>query len=193
MTAQQIQSPPPVKHELLDAASAIIQTVDTHARAVNRKWGCNKLPHIVPLEWTEKFRVQKKKYELAAFEACGSLDPAHLDQLRKQADAMLRGFTKLEHLAVEAGHLPTPPDHWEFELEDGTPVILVRDRCEMDQVKPDVRGVQIWSLDEVVTIIGKFPDLTRAKDAFPGAEVIQLRTSKPCKDALNDELNTLPW
>lgn len=188
-----LHSPPPAKHELLDAASAIIKTVDTHARAVNRKWGFGKLPHIVPLEWTEKFRVQKKKYELAAFEACGSLDPAHLEHLRKQADAMLRGFAKLEQLAVENGHLPTPPEHWEFELEDGTPVILVRDRCEMDQVKPDGRAVQIWSLDEVAAVIGKFPELKRAKECFPGAEVIQMRTSKRTHDALNDELSTLPF
>lgn len=188
-----LHSPPPLKHELLDAASAIIKTVDTHARAVNAKWGFNLLPHIVPLEWTEKFRVQKKKYELAAFEACGAHDPAYLETLRKHADAMIRAFGKLEQVAVENGHLPTPLQHWEFELEDGTPVILVRDRCEMDQVKPDGRAVQIWSLDEVAAVIGKFPELKRVKECFPGAQVIQMRTSKPIKDKLDDELNTLPF
>ena len=191
--ATNLQSPPPLKHELLDAASAIIKTVDTHARAVNRKWGFNRLPHLVPLDVTERFRTAKKKYELAAFEAIGSLDPVHLDELRKRADVMLRAFSKLEHEAVANGHLPVPPQHWEFELEDGTPVILVRDRCEMDQVKPDGRAVQIWSLDEVATVIGKFPELKRAKECFPGAEVIQMRTSKPVKDKLDDELNTLPF
>ena len=192
MTAP-LQSPPPLKHQLLDRASTVIQTVDAHARAVNRKWGTNKLAHLVTIEWAEKFRSQRRKYELAAWECTGSPVPEDADRLAHHGEAMIRAYRKLEEVAVSEGHLPTPPAHWEFELEDGTPVILVRDRAELEQVDPGGRACQIWSLEEIAGIVARFPEISRAKTAFPGAEVIQLRTSKRTREKLDDSLSDLPF
>ena len=188
-----LQAPPLVKHEIAERMSDIIKTVDQHARQINRKWGFNRLPHVVPIEWTERFIAQKGKWEAACFECAGSLDTNDLDRVRRHGDAMLRAYTKLEEVAVEAGHFPSHAQTWEFELADGTPVVLVRDREELGQVDLGGRAAQVWSLDEIASIVSKFPELTRAKDAFPGAEVIQLRTSRTVIDKLNDELSNLPF
>lgn len=105
---------------------------------------------------------------------------------------MLRAFDRLEELARAGGHAPVDPGSWQFELRDGTPVVLVRDRAEMGQVERPVGG-QVWALEEVAEIIAKFPELVLAKDKFPGAEVIQMRTSAVVVDALDDELSEIPF
>lgn len=51
----------------------------------------------------------------------------------------------------------------------------------------------MWSLDEIAEIVSRFPELCRAKDAFPGAEVVRLAPSKPAADALDDNLADVPW
>lgn len=184
---------PPTKHSLLEIVSDVIGAVDERAADVNRKWGHNRLPLLVPFDWCEKFRSQKRKFELACFE-CTFPDAEKVDRVRKHGDGMLKAFDKLESLAVEAGYLPTPPSWWEFELADGTPVLLVRTRAEMSQVDPQGRTAQIWSLEEVADMIEKFPKLVLAtKDAFPGAEVIQCRTNPLVIGKLDDELSDLPF
>jgi hypothetical protein len=186
-------APPPLKHELLGDIAAMIRTVDTRAQECNRRWGFGRLPHLVPLDWLERFRSQKRKWETACFECAGSPQAEDRDTVRKHGEAMLRAFDKLESLAIEDGRTPVPPDRWEFELTDGTPVILVRDRDEISQIEPDGRAVQIWSLEEIANVIAKFPEIARAKELFPGAEVMPLRTTRRVTDALNDSLADLPW
>lgn len=183
-------APPPTPMELLRQISDIIASVDERARECNRKWGTNRLPLLVPFDWLEKFRSQKLKWNRAVWESAPVPTPDCLAAIRKQGEAMLRAFDKLEELAVAEGHLPTPPTWWEFELEDGTPVILVRDRAELGQVDPKGRSVQIWSLEEVAQVIAKFPDLVLgAKQAFPGAEIVPLRTDRDSRKVVEDALN----
>lgn len=172
--------------------STIIQTVDRHAKELNKRWGMNRLPHLVPIAEAERFVRAKRKWELACWECAGSLDPADLDRVRKQGESMMRGYDHLARLAIEAGHDFAPPQVWEFELEDGTPVILVRDRSELAQVDTGGRAAQVWSLDEIAAIIAKLPMMARAKECFPGAEIIQMRTDPLVIGKLNDDLSDLP-
>ena len=192
-TTSTLQAPPPLKHESLTAMKAIIDTVDRHAREHNRRWGFNRLPHLVPIEWTERFRAQKHKWELALWECTGSSAPIDLDRVRSHGEAMIRAYDKLASLAIAEGHDLIAPHTWEFELKDGTPVILVRDRAELESVDIGGRAAQVWSLDEIASIVARFPELTRVKECFPGAELIQLRTSPLVIDKLDDELAEFPF
>lgn len=186
-------APPPTPHEIVGTIAAVIRTVDTRAADCNRKWGHNRLPHLVPLDWLHRFRKQKRAWETACFECAGSPKPDDIERINKLGEAMLRAYAKLEALAVEEGYLPTPPATWEFELDDGTPVLLVRDRDEIGQVDPQGRACQIWSLEEVANIIAKFPMIALAKDKFPGAEVVQMRTGPLVRGALDDTLAGMPF
>lgn len=188
-----VQAPPPAKHMVLDQMRTIIETVDEHARALNRRWGYNRLPHLVPIEWAERFKAQRDKWQAACFECAGSLLPADIDRVRKHGEAMLRAYDALERVAGESGHAPSQPWQKEFELRDGTPVVLVQDRADIGQVETSGRAVQIWSLQEVADIVAKFPEIVRAKEAFPGAEVIQMATGAAVIDKLDDELGDLPF
>jgi hypothetical protein len=182
---------PPTKPEIARSIADIIRTVDEHAREMNRRWGFNRLPHIVPLEWTERFRSQKFKWERACFECVGSHLPADLEAVRKHGDAMIRAYAKLDELALAGGMTPAAPGTWEFELKDGTPIVLVRNRDEMGNAgRP---GAQVWCLEEIGEIIARFPELVLTKSAFPEAEVLQMRTSAETRDLVDDALESIPW
>ena len=186
-----VSAPPPTKHMVIGTMAEIIATVDHHARALNRRWGFNRLPHIVPIEHTERFIRQKHKWELACFECTGDPRPEALDRVRRHGEAMLRAYDALEQLAQAAGHSPVPPDAWEFELRDGMPIRLVRDRAEMGQVDHPPGG-QVWALEEIATIIARFPELVLTKHEFPQAEIVQMRTSAKTRALVDDSLADIP-
>ena len=185
-------SPPPTRHMVASAIGEIIKTVNEHADEMNRRWGFNRLPHIVPIEWTEKFVEQKRRWETACFECIGSCMPSDQERVRKQGEAMIRAYAKLEELALAAEKTPAPPGVWEFKLKDGRPIVLVRTRAEMAQVRRDPPA-QVWCLEEIGEIITKFPELALAKNEFPEAEVVQMRTAPLVIDELNDSLEDIPW
>lgn len=184
-------APPPTKTEIAMSMGDIIRTVNEHALEMNRRWGFNRLPHVVPIEWTERFRSQKSKWERACFECCGSMLADDLARVRQHGEAMIRAYAKLEEIALANGIAPAPPGTWEFELDDGTPIVLVRTKAEMAQAgRP---GAQVWALEEIGHIITKFPELVLTKDAFPEAEVIQMRTSTEVCELIDDCLEDIPW
>lgn len=185
-------APPPTKHMVLEAIDTIIRTVDAHAREMNTRWGFNRLPHIVPIELTEKFMAQKRKWQIACFECAGSLLPADLDRVRKHGDAMIRAYNALEQNALAAGKAPAPPGTWGFETEDGKAIVLVRTRAEMGQVE-HTPGTTVWCLEEIGQIITRFPQLVLSKQLFPDAEVIQLRTPMDVRELIDDEMADIPW
>lgn len=183
---------PPTKHQVVEAMRQIVLTVDAHAQEMNRRWGYNRLPHIVPIEWTERFVEQKRRWQLACFECCGSPLQADLDRVRTQGDAMLRAYAKLEELALAGGMAPAQPGVWEFELSNGQPVMLVRTDAEVAQVDRPAH-VRVWTLEEVARIIERWPELVLAKQLFPEAQVIQVRTSQKVRDLIDDELAEIPF
>lgn len=187
------QAPPPTPYSLLLIVRDIIGAVDERARQCNRRWGVNRLPLLVPIEWLEKFRRQKLKWQQACLDSGAFPTVETTEAVRKQGEAMLRAFDKLEEIASDAGHDLAPLYQWEFELSDGTPVILVRDRSEIGRVDPKGRTCQIWALDEVADIIEKFPLLATAKQCFPGAETFPIRTDPVVIGALDDSLDDLPF
>ncbi len=81
---------------------------------------------------------------------------------------------------------------WEFETNDGKPIMLVRTRAELSQIQRDPPA-QAWCLEEIGEIISRFPELVVTKDAFPQAEVVQMRTSSLVTDELNDALGEIPF
>lgn len=184
--------PPPTPHMALEQIQAIIKTVDEHAREMNRRWGFNRLPHIVPIEWTERFCRQKAKWEMACFECVGSWKQHDIDRVRQHGEAMIRAFDKLEEIALEAGKSPAPPGQWEFELNDGTTIVLVRTRAEQGQVEREP-AAQVWCLEEIGEIITRFPELVLMKNAFPEAEVIQMRTSEATRQAVDELADEIPF
>lgn len=181
-----VQAPPPLRHEVVDQCAEIIYAVDAKGREIDRRWGMGILPRMVSIESMERFCRQKRKFSAAAF----AMD---LDDVRKHGAAMQRAYAALEAEAATLGHYPEPVQTWEFTLKDGGLVVLVRDRAELAKVDTRDRPAQIWSLEEIADIIEKFPALSKAKDYFPGAEVLSVRPEPETIKFVEDTLDDLPF
>lgn len=184
--------PPPTKNEVATKIGDIIANVTEHANIMNRRWGFNRLPHIVSIELMQRFKAQQFKWQNACFECIGSCLPADLDRVKKHGEAMIRAFDVMDREALARGQSPTPPGHWEFELANGTPIVLVRTRAEMGNVDREPKA-QVWCLEEIGEIISRFPELVLAKDAFPEMEVIRLVPSEELKELIDDTLEDIPF
>ena len=170
----------------------IIANVTAHANEMNRRWGFNRLPWIVSFDLMERFKRQSAKWELACFECAGSMLPADLQRVRSHGEAMKRAYDAMEAEALATGKTPAPPGTWEFELSDGTPVVLVRTTAEMGNAERAPQA-QVWSLEEIARIIEKFPELVLCKDQFPQAEVIRMAPRPEIAGLIDDALEDIPF
>lgn len=183
---------PPTKHELATAMGDIIANVTEHANEMNRRWGFNRLPHIVSIDLMQKFKAQQFKWQKACMECVGSMLPDDLARVKAHGEAMIRAYAALEREALALGKHPAPPGQWELELSDGTPIVLVRTRAEMGNVTREPKA-QVWCLEEIGEIITRFPALALAKDAFPEMEIIRMAPSPEVRELVDDLLEDIPF
>lgn len=183
---------PLTKNHVATQMGDIIRTVTEHANEMNRRWGFNRLPHIVGIELMQKFKAQQFKWQAACFDCVGSCLPGDLDRVKAHGEAMIRAYAALEREALAAGKSPAPPGQWEFELADGTPVVLVRTRAEMGNVQREPVA-QVWCLEEIGEIITRFPELVAAKHLFPEMEVVRLAPGAAERELVDDLLEDIPF
>jgi hypothetical protein len=184
--------PPPTKSMVGLEMGDIIANVTEHANEMNRRWGFNRLPHLVSIDLMRRFMEQKRKWQEACFDCAGSCLPQDIERVRKHGEAMKRAYGALETEALALGKSPAPPGQWEFELQDGTPIELVRTRAELGNVQREP-AAQVWCLEEIGEIITRFPVLALAKDKFPDAEIIKLSPGKEERQMVDDLLEDIPF
>jgi hypothetical protein len=186
------QTPPPTRNMVGAEMGDIIANVTEHANEMNRRWGFNRLPYIVSIDLMQRFKSQKRKWAEACFDCAGSCLPADIERLRKHGEAMKRAYAALEAEALAQGKVPAPPGQWEFELKDGTPIVLCRTRAEMGNVQREPQA-QVWCLEEIGEIITRFPELLTAKNLFPAAEIIRLAPDQRERELVDEILSDIPF
>jgi hypothetical protein len=65
------------------------------------------------------------------------------------------------------------------ELEDGRVAALVRTTVEARHVAKEGRRLELWTLEEIARLIVAFPTVVKAKELWPGAEVVSARSRVP--------------
>lgn len=168
----------------IEQMDAIAKAVDETGRSMDAKWGHGRLPLLCGAEWASRFAAQSFKFK-AAYAA------QELEEVLKHGSAMERAYQKLDELAVASGADPVAPEQWEFNIDDRL-IILVRDKMRMNQVDRKDRRCEVWSLDEIESLMRLYPILAAAKDIFSGAEIIETRPAKCAMKDLNDSLDSLP-
>jgi len=182
-----VNGAPMTKHEQIEAIDLIVRNVDQRAKQIEQRWGIGRLPLLVPLEWAERFRLQQRKFSGAVWEY-------NLAEVKNHGDAMLRAYAKLDELATAAHGEPAKPEQWEFTVgADEELIILVRDIKDTGRVDTGGRQCQVWSLDEIASVIRNHPLIAAAKEQFPGAIVESVRPAKAARDKLNDDLSQIPF
>jgi hypothetical protein len=153
-------------------AQATVDWLDEITRAMERKWGIDRLPRLVDPALAVRFRAQADKLN----EAIASSRP---DAIKAQAEAMARAWSALDKAATAAGARPLDGEVWETRLpSSGAVVAIVRTAEEAHAIARDRDGA-VFTLEEVAHALDAFGEQVRAvKRAFPGAEVTGVRPSK---------------
>jgi hypothetical protein len=181
----EVKGAPISAFEAADTIDTIVKVVDQRGREMDERWGFGRLPTLVPIDIADRFRLQRRKFSAAIWER-------NVDDAVKHGEAMIRAYAKLDEIASATGADTKPVEQWEFDTPDGL-IVLIRDLADAGRVQLHGRQAQVWSLDEIASVIRAHPMIIAAKQAFPGAEVETVRPPLDVKQALNDELMELPF
>jgi hypothetical protein len=154
---------------------------DAMARAMDAKWGVDRLPDLVSPEMNQRWAQA-----LINLNAAINADDPELTAAR--VAACLRGFAAMDREAEAAGHQPITPHALEFITVDGKVGAILADDAAWPAyhaARPDVR---VYTLREVANALDAYGQSVAAvKDAFPGAQINE-RKRTPLEESIDDEI-----
>ena len=161
------------------SAQAHMDGADHLAIEMERKWGADRLRLLVSVELRERFDRQRLLYNAAVWHK-------DLEEVRVQAARMVKAYQVLDAAAKAAGAPQLSPLVWELALTDGTVVAIVRDPEDARAVRVEGRQVVTYDLEELGRMLEVYHEVTKVKEAFPGATVTQLR-----RQSISDPLDAI--
>jgi len=157
---------------------------DKVASEMERKWGVDRLPELVDAELRERFWQTVHRLNVA-------IDKNDPDEVRRHADAAARGWYALDRAASAAGALPPSGEGYDARIDE-TRVLRVcktiEDATVSQRERPDVVAVSVEEIARLWAIWDQRDIVGMAKQAFPGAEILEVRDKPDEKGALNDEI-----
>lgn len=157
-------------HGTYIAGRAYIDGVDETAAEMEAKWGCDRLRLLVSPDLREKFDRQRYLLNQAIWHG-------ELEEVRRESNRMVNAWTALDRAAAAAGKLPLAPEVWEVPLEDGSVAAIVQDQAQARAVVSQGRAVSVFTLEEIGRLLSNYPEIAKAKLAFPGATITAVRRS----------------
>lgn len=154
-----------------------VDEVDLIAAQMERKWGVDRLRLLVDKELREKFDRQRYKINQAIWH--GSLE-----DVRQESRRMVKAWQALDRAATDAGKAQAAPEVWEIALSKGGTAVILRDwqDAALFEAQRENRHAAVYTLEEIGRLIEGFPEVIKAKQVFPGAEVT--KTRGPDRDPL---------
>jgi hypothetical protein len=156
-----------------------VDDLDLVAIDMERKWGCDRLRTLVPKELREKFDRQRYLVNQALWHG-------DLEAVKRETRRMISAWKALDRAAEAAGATTLSSEVWECVGKQGEVYALVKGGNEARAVTASGRFVKVYTLDEIANLLDGFPELSKAKDVFPGAMVYKVRTR------VTDPLDGLP-
>ena len=149
---------------------AYIDEADKLAAAMEAKWGCDRLRRLVGPELREKFDRQRYLFNRAIWHG-------QLEDVRRESSRMANAWRALDTAAEQAGAKRLDPQVMELVLADGRVAAIVPDNDHARLVIAEDRRMDVYTLEEIGRLLNGFPELAKAKESFPGAEVVAVRRS----------------
>jgi hypothetical protein len=163
-----------------DRMKAIIDGLDHLAREMEERWGVGRLELLVDDELRLKFRRQLDKLNAA-------IDANDVERTAKHAAGMRKAWAALDLAAKNAGALALDPEVWEIRLPDGRVIAFTKTRTDAAHVTRSNRYLDVWSTEEIATVVTALPQIVKAKQTFPGATVIDVRPRRAPLDEANGD------
>jgi hypothetical protein len=146
-------------------AKAILDGVDETIAASERRWGVDRLRLLVADDLRARWDRQWRSW-------CRAVKANDLADIQKHGAAVRRAVAALEAAAAAAGAEPISPEVWETTYE-GRAIAVVRTSAEAYAVATQGRGLEVWTLDELVRVaLPRTEIVAAAKQTFAGAEVV---------------------
>jgi hypothetical protein len=146
---------------------------------MERKWGVDRLRLLVGVELRERFDRQRLLYNAAVWHK-------DLEEVKVQSARMVTAYMVLDGAAEAAGAPKLSPLVWELALTDGTVVAIVRSPEDARAVQVEGRQVVTYDLEELARMLEVYNEVTKVKEAFPGATVTALR-----RQSIDDPLDAV--
>jgi hypothetical protein len=166
---------PAITPGLYMARQAHIDEADKLAAQMETKWGCGRLRLLVGPELRIKFDRQRYLLNQAIWYG-------ELEELAEQSRRMCNAWNALDQAATALNAPLADERTLELTLTDGTVIVICADIPTSNRQGPDGRRKQVLMLDEIGRMVEAFPELIKAKEVFPGAEVVSVKRHVP--DAL---------
>jgi hypothetical protein len=147
---------------------------------MERRWGAGRLRLLVSPELREKFDRQRYLFNAAIWHG-------DLEAVRRESERMVKAWRALDKAADAAAQMPLLPLVWEVALADGTVAAIVPDAANAKRVLVEGRQLVVYTLEEIGRMLENYQQVTKVKEAFPGAQVVQIRQSiQDPLDAIRD-------
>ena len=111
--------------------------------------------------------------------------------MRRHADAAARGWYAIDRAASAAGALPPSGEGYDARIDDTRVLRVCRtieDATVSQRERPDVVAVSVEEIARIWKIWDQRDIVAMAKQAFPGAEIMEAREKTDEKGVLNDEI-----
>lgn len=164
-----------------------LDQLDSLAASMERKWGVDRLPRLVPPAWRAKFETLQAQLDAAS--SFGGDATAAIAALAK-------AWRLMDAEATAAGHEPMAPAFAEAEWAPGRLFAVAHDDAHRQTLvarnKHEGRDVSVFTVADLARLVASIPDVARIYELFPGAYIAaQPATFRPGKrkaDLPQDEI-----
>ena len=157
---------------------------DRACRDADAKWGIDRLPGLVAPATALRFGKAVALMNAAITKP----DP---EAAAAYAENCAKGITAMDREATASGHRPASPDVWEFEMDQGEMVGIIRDGGDWQAAQALRPNLRIYTLREAAMALQHYGGLvTAVKDTFPGSAVtaVRNRVLMETDESLDDEI-----
>jgi hypothetical protein len=150
--------------------------------AADDEWGFETILGLVPPTWASRYGAVMADLN----RAYGAEDVAACDVA---AAAVVKAIAGMVKGLRDAGHVPTRPEVWWVEADDGTRLGFVRRPDDQARAMADNPGATICTAREaLVALKPALFGLGEVKRHFPGAEMTAMRAPTELEEELDDAI-----
>ena len=165
-----------------DQIHGALKPLDAVAADMELRWGVGRLETLVSPETAAKFEAAKAKLDVALHEKDVAL-------VIQRAGVMQRGWAALEKEAIASGHEAVPPELWHVTApqEEGKSemrIVIAKDNSAATLAQTDLPVYTVTEIARIVRAWRAQMDVHAVKDAFPGAEIVNIADNQEFDDEI---------
>ena len=157
---------------------------DEACRAMDLKWGVDRLPSLVPVDVAERYGRAR-----AALDEAIRADDT--EAVKQNAENCARGLAKMDEIADASGAQRSSPQTWEMSDGNGFHFAILQDERDWPALKAARPDLVFFTRGEVINAMRAYhsaiADLKEIQKHFPDAKITKIKP--PMEELVDDEIN----